>query len=46
MTLTETILARASGRDRVQPGDNIWVETDILLTHDVCGPGHHRGVPP
>ena len=39
MTLTETILARASGRDRVQPGDNIWVNTDILLTHDVCGPG-------
>ena len=39
MTLTETILARASGRDRVQPGDNIWVNADILLTHDVCGPG-------
>ena len=39
MTLTETILARASGRPRVQPGDNVWVNTDILLTHDVCGPG-------
>src|ERR1700745_755891 len=39
MTLTERILARASGRPRVQPGDNVWVETDILLTHDVCGPG-------
>src|ERR1700757_3446712 len=39
MTLTEKILARASGRPRVQPGDNVWVETDILLTHDVCGPG-------
>src|SRR5246500_3749444 len=39
MTLTEKILARASGRARVEPGDNLWVETDILLTHDVCGPG-------
>ena len=39
MTLTEKILARASGRPRVQPGDNVWVEADILLTHDVCGPG-------
>ncbi len=39
MTLTEKILARASGRDRVAPGDAIWVNADILLTHDVCGPG-------
>ena len=39
MTLTETILARASGRSRVQPGENIWVNADTLLTHDVCGPG-------
>jgi 3-isopropylmalate/(R)-2-methylmalate dehydratase large subunit len=39
LTLTEKILARHAGRDAVQPGDNIWVETDILMTHDVCGPG-------
>ncbi len=39
MTLTEKILARHAGRDHVQPGDNIWVDTDILMTHDVCGPG-------
>ena len=38
-TITEKILARASGRDRVSPGDNIWVNADVLLTHDVCGPG-------
>jgi 3-isopropylmalate/(R)-2-methylmalate dehydratase large subunit len=38
-TITEKILARASGKDMVEPGDNIWVEADILLTHDVCGPG-------
>ena len=39
MTLTETILARASGKRRVQAGDNIWVNADVLMTHDVCGPG-------
>jgi 3-isopropylmalate/(R)-2-methylmalate dehydratase large subunit len=39
MTLTEKILARASGRSRVSPGDNLWVNVDVLLTHDVCGPG-------
>ena len=38
-TITEKILARAAGRDRVAPGENIWVDADILLTHDVCGPG-------
>src|SRR5438128_2545212 len=38
-TLTEKILARAAGRDQVEPGDNIWVNVDILMTHDVCGPG-------
>jgi 3-isopropylmalate/(R)-2-methylmalate dehydratase large subunit len=39
MTLTEQILARASGKARVQAGDNIWVSADVLMTHDVCGPG-------
>jgi 3-isopropylmalate/(R)-2-methylmalate dehydratase large subunit len=39
MTLTEKILARHAGRDAVQPGDNIWVDVDVLMTHDVCGPG-------
>ncbi|MBI5835514.1 MAG: 3-isopropylmalate dehydratase large subunit [Armatimonadetes bacterium] len=39
MTLTEQILARHAGRDRVSAGENIWVDVDILLTHDVCGPG-------
>ncbi len=39
MTLTEKILARASGRARVEAGDNVWVSADILMTHDVCGPG-------
>ncbi len=39
MTVTEKILAKAAGMRHVQPGDNIWVGVDILLTHDVCGPG-------
>ena len=39
MTLTEKILARAAGKPRVQAGDNIWVSADVLMTHDVCGPG-------
>lgn len=39
MTLTEKILARAAGRSVVEPGDNIWVNADLLMTHDVCGPG-------
>jgi len=39
MTITEKILARHAGKATVQPGDNVWVDVDILMTHDVCGPG-------
>ena len=39
MTITEKILARESGGKIVSPGDNIWVNAGMLLTHDVCGPG-------
>ena len=39
MTLTEKIIAKASGKTYVEPGDNVWVNVDVLLTHDVCGPG-------
>ncbi|MBN1491904.1 MAG: 3-isopropylmalate dehydratase large subunit [Phycisphaerae bacterium] len=39
MTMTEKILARHAGRDRVAPGENIWINVDVLMTHDVCGPG-------
>lgn len=38
MTITEKILAKASGKDRVVPGENIWLNVDVLMTHDVCGP--------
>ena len=39
MTLTEKLLARAAGKPRVEAGENIWVKADVLMTHDVCGPG-------
>lgn len=39
MTLTEKVLARAAGKAHVQAGDNVWVNVDVLMTHDVCGPG-------
>ncbi len=39
MTITEKILASHSGRDKVVPGENVWVDVDVLMTHDVTGPG-------
>ncbi|MBG88294.1 MAG: 3-isopropylmalate dehydratase [Verrucomicrobiales bacterium] len=39
MTLTEKLLARGTGKDKVSAGDNVWVNVDVLMTHDVCGPG-------
>lgn len=38
-TMTEKIIARHAGKKRVRPGEIVWVEADLLLTHDVCGPG-------
>ena len=39
MTLTEKIMARASGKSNLTAGENVWVKVDTLMTHDVCGPG-------
>ncbi|NOY79910.1 MAG: homoaconitate hydratase family protein [Kiritimatiellaeota bacterium] len=39
MTITEKILARHAGKPAVAPGETVWVNADILMTHDVCGPG-------
>jgi 3-isopropylmalate/(R)-2-methylmalate dehydratase large subunit len=39
MTLTEKLLARAAGKSSLQAGENAWVNADVLMTHDVCGPG-------
>ncbi len=39
MTLTEKILARAAGQSAVAAGETVLVNVDVLMTHDVCGPG-------
>ena len=39
MTITEKILAEKSGSKIVSPGENVWVDVDVLMTHDICGPG-------
>lgn len=39
MTITEKILAQHSGKTSVRPNDNVWIDVDVLMTHDVCGPG-------
>lgn len=38
MTLTEKILAAHAGQKKVEPGENVWIDVDVLMTHDVCGP--------
>jgi 3-isopropylmalate/(R)-2-methylmalate dehydratase large subunit len=38
MTITEKILAKHAGLSETRAGDNIWVNVDVLMTHDVCGP--------
>ncbi|MFA6134498.1 MAG: aconitase/3-isopropylmalate dehydratase large subunit family protein [Phycisphaerae bacterium] len=39
MTITEKILATHAGKKSVQVGENIWCNVDVLMTHDICGPG-------
>ena len=38
MTITEKIFAKAAKRKSVTAGENVWLEVDVLMTHDVCGP--------
>ena len=38
MTITEKILANSAGKDSLKSGENIWLNVDVLMTHDVCGP--------
>ena len=38
MTITEKILAAHAGRDSVRPGENIWVNVDVLMSNDVIAP--------
>lgn len=37
MTLTEKILARKSGRKRVEPGEIVMADLDLVLANDVSG---------
>ncbi|OMO95328.1 Aconitase/3-isopropylmalate dehydratase large subunit, alpha/beta/alpha [Corchorus olitorius] len=39
MTMTEKILARASEKPQLRPGDNVWVNVDVFMTNDISGPG-------
>jgi 3-isopropylmalate/(R)-2-methylmalate dehydratase large subunit len=39
MTITEKILARASGKQRLSPGDVTFARVDKVMLHDVSGPG-------
>ncbi|WP_062748028.1 3-isopropylmalate dehydratase large subunit [Erwinia persicina] len=38
-TISQKILARASGRETVMPGEIVWAKVDILMSHDPCTPG-------
>lgn len=38
MTITEKILAKAAKKSSVTPGESVWLDVDVLMTHDVCGP--------
>ena len=37
-TISEKILARASGKDKVEAGDIVIANIDIAMTHDLTGP--------
>jgi 3-isopropylmalate/(R)-2-methylmalate dehydratase large subunit len=39
MTMTEKILAKHAGKASVEPNENVWLDVDVLMTHDFCGPG-------
>lgn len=43
-TLTERILARASGRADVRPGDEIWATADRMIMNDSSGPRRLAGL--
>lgn len=38
MTMSEKILARASGKDKVEAGEIVMADIDIAMTHDLTGP--------
>ncbi|MDF2876879.1 MAG: 3-isopropylmalate dehydratase large subunit, partial [Sporomusa sp.] len=38
MTMAEKIIARASGKSTVKPGDFVWANVDIAMMDDLLGP--------
>ncbi|RAP53517.1 MAG: 3-isopropylmalate dehydratase large subunit, partial [Methanosphaera sp. rholeuAM130] len=38
MTMSEKILAKASGNDKVEAGDIIMADIDVAMVHDLTGP--------
>lgn len=38
MTMSEKILAKASGRSDLKAGDIVWVKVDIAMMHNLLGP--------
>ncbi len=38
MTITEKILARATGRDEVRPGEFITCKLDLVMANDITAP--------
>lgn len=38
MTVSEKILARTSGKDRVEAGEIVMASIDVAMTHDLTGP--------
>ena len=38
MNISEKILARASGKDKVSPGEIVDAKVDIVMVHDLTGP--------
>ena len=38
-TISQKILAKASGQNNLQSGEIVWAKVDILMTHDPCSPG-------
>lgn len=39
MNITEKIIAKKSGKSKVTPGELVWANIDVLMTHDPCSPG-------
>ncbi|MBM3599554.1 MAG: 3-isopropylmalate dehydratase large subunit [Alphaproteobacteria bacterium] len=43
-TLAEKIIARAAGRDFVQPGQIVTCRVDLAMVHDSSGPRRHKAM--